>query len=78
MPPAANGNDDTVTPFRNKISEFTDFRVLLNNALRTGDATRRGIVIWFDEDDAIMLEYVGMKRQHVAIAAANLLKDAVE
>lgn len=73
-----NDNDNVVTPFRDRTGEFTDFRVFLEDALRTGVATRRGIVVWFDEEDAVLPQYCGMKRQHVAIAAAHLLKDATD
>ena len=74
----SNDNTDPVTPFRAKNGDFTDFRVFLSDALRSGKATRRGIVIWFDEDDAVLPQYCEVRRQHVAIAAVHLLKDATD
>lgn len=77
-PKTVNDNEDTVTPLRNKNGEYTDFRVFLNDALRTGAATRRGIVIWIDDEDAMLPQYTGVRRQHLAMAAVHLMKDAGE
>lgn len=73
-----SNDNEVVTPHRAKNGEYLDFRVFLSDCIRNGNATKRGIVIWFDDDDAVLPQYVGMRRQHIAIAGAHLLKDATD
>ena len=65
-----------IMPFT-KQGQWTDFRCLIEDAVREGRVTKRGIVIWVADDGAIRIDSVASLAEF-AFAAAHLIGDVIK